>query len=161
MSDIGTLRNSRGQQIYRRMTLPLKNQIMAIKGKAAVSEDKNDRISACLDEILKFEGVQDESRYRVRSGLSPAEVISEMIENCEPIDISGCRLDAAIYFIGNEKPVFMETDDGARLLIGYNEIAVVVMDPENGEVYKVSRAELEKLSETEGLKLMAYAIREE
>ena len=161
MSESGTVRNSRCQQIYRRMTLPAKNQIMAIKGKKAVSEDRNDHISACLDEILKFEGVQDESRYRVRSGLSPAEVLSEMIENCEPIDISGCRLDAAIFFIGNEKPVFMETDDAVMLLIGYNEIAVVVMDPENGDVYKVSRSELAKQSENEGLKLMAYAIREE
>ncbi len=157
----GTVRNSRGQFIYHRMTLPLKNQIMAIKGKQAVSEDKEDRISACLDEILKFEAVQEESRSRVKSGMSPAEVLSEMIDNCEPIDISGCRLDVAIYFIGNEKPVFMETADGAMLLIGYNEIAVVVMDPENGEVYKVNRSELQKQSEAGSLKMLAYAIREE
>ena len=161
MDDGGTVRKSRGQMIYHKMTLPVKNQIMAIKGKAASSEEKNDHVSACLDEILKFEGVQEDTRFRVRGGMEPADVLSEMIENCEPIDISGCSLDAAIYFIGNEKPVFMETENGAMLLIGYNEIAVVVMDPTEGTVYKTDRGDLEKQAETGGLKMLAYAIREE
>ncbi|MCR4585922.1 MAG: hypothetical protein K5686_09395 [Lachnospiraceae bacterium] len=157
----GTIRNSKSQMIYHKMTLPVKNQIMAIKGNAAGSAEKKGKLAACLDEILKFEGVQDSSRYRLSEGTAPADILSGMIDRCEPIDISGCILDVAVYFIGNEKPVFMETADGAMLLIGYNEIAVVVMDPENGEVYKVNRKDLEKQAETEGLKLLAYAVREE
>ncbi len=161
-AEIGTVRNAYGQMVYRRMTLPIKNQIMAIRGRKAASEGKDYKMAACLDEILKFEGVAEESIKSVAAGKDAEAVIEEMVENAECIDISGCDIDTVVYYIGNEKPVLLKDYEGRPvLLIGYNEVAIVIMDPDNGEVYKVSRSDMGDMAKSGGLEFLAYTIHEE
>ena len=47
-------------------------------------------------------------------------------------------LDAVLYYVNKDIPVLVNFEDGrAMLLIGFNELNVVVMNPATGTVYKI------------------------
>ena len=130
----GAVRDVRGTLIYRRTTLKSKNQIMAISG--SVSEaggEPEDLRRACLETWFAYEGFEYKGKLEM-----PGRKI---------LDLSGVSLDAVLYYVANEEPVFAELKDGsAMLIVGYNEYNVVVMDPSRSEqVYKIGRNDAGKL----------------
>ena len=51
--------------------------------------------------------------------------------------MSGCNLDAMLYYVNLDIPVLAILSDGeAVLLTGFNEYNVVVMEPSTGKLYK-------------------------
>ena len=53
------------------------------------------------------------------------------------LDLSGCSLDAVLYYVNMDIPVLATLQDGtAVLIVGFNEFNIVVMDPLTGTVYK-------------------------
>jgi hypothetical protein len=53
------------------------------------------------------------------------------------LDLSGSSLDAVLYYVNMDIPVLATLQDGnAVLIVGFNELNIVVMDPLTGTVYK-------------------------
>ncbi len=143
----GAVRDERGVLLYRRTALLTKNQIMAIRGPVGeVGEDKQEVLAACLNTWLSYEGVEYDSLARLSRGVTAGGILAEAMPDAEILDLSGLPLDAILYYVANERPVLVqENDGGGLLLVGYNELNVVVMDPTKKEaVYKIGREDAAK-----------------
>ena len=51
--------------------------------------------------------------------------------------LSGCSLDAVLYYVNQDIPVLAILEDGEAVLVtGFNEFNVVIMEPSTGKLYK-------------------------
>lgn len=144
--DNGAVTDSMGNCIYLKSTLAKKNQIMAITGTAIKdTEGVQETLPVCINTILELNGKNLDTRRDIKRGNSPEDILEANLEDITVLDISTCSLDASLYFIEKDIPVLVSGGDGMSvLLIGYNDIEVVIMNPMNGEVYKISKSEAEK-----------------
>ena len=69
--------------------------------------------------------------------------------------MSGCSLDSILYYVNRDIPVLGIAGDDAYLVIGFNQIAVVVLDSKKGW-YKLGMNEAEKLFENTGNRFITY-----
>jgi len=131
----GVIVDDEGDYIWKRTTRSTRNQIMAIEGEM-VSE-RNTSLSVCLDTILKYEGVSRRTEFLLEQGNTIPQILEENLKNVQVLDLSGCSLDAILYYVNMDIPVLATLQDGnAVLIVGFNELNIVVMDPLTGTVYK-------------------------
>ena len=162
----GVVRNGAGEQVYRRMSLPVKNQIMAIS--APVTETGRDDIpiaycAACLDTWLAYEGVNVQTLPQLEDGIAAADILAEQLPEAEVLELYGVEPEAMLYYTAQDIPVMMQfADGGAMLLIGYNELNIVVLNPRgraDGEtVYKVGKGDAAKLLAENGNRFLVCLI---
>lgn len=130
----GIVLGDSGDYIWEKGNLNIKNQIMAIKETAA--EDQSS-VAVCLDTILEYEGVLRSSEYMLEQGQTIYSILSDSMENSQVLMLSGCSLESVLYYINQDIPVMALLDDGsAVLIIGFNELNTVIMDPSTGTIYK-------------------------
>ena len=155
----GMVTAENGGYIWKKGNRSLRNQIMAIQGEA-VSEEGNS-LAVCLDTILAYEGVVRNSEYMLRRGDSVLSILEESLEDAKILDLTGCTLDAVLYYVNRDIPVLAMMQDGsAVLLVGFNEKNTVVMNPETGSVYKVGMNDSTEWFEQNGNHFITY-IRDE
>lgn len=131
----GVVINDSGDYVWRKGNRSLKNQIMKIE-EASVTEEKNS-LAVCLDTILKCEGVTKNTEYMLAKGQSVLSVLENNLEDAQILDLSGCSLDSVLYYVNRDIPVLAMLQDGnAVLIIGFNELNIVVMDPQTGKIFK-------------------------
>lgn len=152
----GTVLDDRGNEIYRRGELVARNQIMAIK-EAAVTEEKNS-LAVCLDTILQYEGISRNTEFMLEQGQSTKEILQNNLKDCIILNMKGCTLDAMLYYVNQDIPVLALKDaQTAVLIIGFNQQNVVLMDPENGKIYKKGLNDSREMFEENGNCFMTYA----
>lgn len=131
----GVVVNGSGERIWLKGNRVVRNQIMAIK-EASVTEEKNS-LAVCLDTIFRFEGLVRNSEYLLAQGQTVLEVLEDNLENAKILDMTGCSLDAMLYYVNRDIPVLAILEDGEAVLItGFNEYNVVIMEPSTGTLYK-------------------------
>ncbi|MCM1037681.1 MAG: hypothetical protein NC434_00035 [Ruminococcus sp.] len=134
-ANAGVIVDDEGDYIWKRTARSTRNQIMAIEGEL-VSE-QNTSLSVCLNTILRFEGVSRRTEYLLGQGKTIPSILEGSLENVQVLDLSGCSLDAVLYYVNMDIPVLATLQDGnAVLIVGFNELNIVVMDPLTGTVYK-------------------------
>lgn len=145
-SSEGSVTDSVGKCIYLKSTLAKKNQIMAIKGSAIKPEEgESDSLPVCLNTILELNGKNLDTRRDVARGEAIEDILASNLEDVTVLDISTCSLEASLYFVEKDIPVLIsDSNNISVLLIGYNDVEVVIMNPLNGEVYKITKNEAEK-----------------
>ncbi len=117
-----------------------KNQIMAIKEPQQVEKELS--LSVCLDTMMNFEGVVRNAAYLLEQGKSAVEILRENLENVSVLDLTGCNLDAMLYYVNQDIPVLALLKDGDAVLVtGFNSSQIVIMEPSTGKLYKVSISE--------------------
>lgn len=151
----GVVLGEDGYYIWQKGNRSLKNQIMAIQGESA-TEEKNS-LAVCLDVMLGYEGVVRNSEYMLEQGSSALSILKESLTDRRVLDLSGCSLDAMLYYVNKDIPVLVTMKDGtAVLLIGFNEKNTVVMNPESGTVYKVGMNDSREWFEENGNCFITY-----
>lgn len=131
----GVVVNESGERIWLKGNRVVRNQIMAIK-EASVTEEKNS-LAVCLDTIFRFEGLVRNSEYLLAQGQTVLEVLQENLEDAKILDMTGCSLDAMLYYVNRDIPVLALLEDGEAVLVtGFNEYNVVIMEPSTGSLYK-------------------------
>lgn len=131
----GVVVDESGECIWLRGNRVIRNQIMAIK-EAAVTETK-DSLVVCLDTIFKFEGLVRNSEYLLGQGKTVIEILEENLEDARILDLTGCTLDALLYYTNRDIPVLALLENGEAVLVtGFNEYNVVIMEPTTGRLYK-------------------------
>lgn len=132
----GTVINSRGDYIWIRANRAVSNQIMKIG--SASSDENNSSMAVCLDTMLLAEGITRNSQYFLNQGETALSILREhMPDECEILDLGGCSLDAVLYYVNRDIPVMaILNDKSAVLIVGYNELNTVLMDPSTGTIYK-------------------------
>lgn len=148
-----------GSYIWRKGNRSLRNQIMAIQGEA-VNEGRSS-LAVCLDTLLAYEGVVRNSEYMLQRGDSVLAILEKSLEDAQILDLTGCSLDAVLYYVNKDIPVLVMLENGnAVLLIGFNEKNTVVMNPETGTVYKVGMNDSAEWFEKSGNHFITYIRKE-
>ena len=71
-------------------------------------------------------------------------------------------MDSVLYYVNQDIPVLFIGDDGeAVLIVGFNDLNTVWMNPENGRVYKVGMNDSKKFFEQNGNNFITYLRSEE
>lgn len=131
----GIVTNDRGVTVWLKGNRVSRNQIMAIK-EESVTEQKNS-LAVCLDNILRHAGITRNTEYDLAQGKTATTILSENMTGVQVLDLSGCTLDAVLYYVNQDIPVLAILDDGEAVLVtGFNEFNVVIMEPSTGKLYK-------------------------
>ena len=108
---------------------------MAIEGEQVT--ELNTSLSVCLNTILKYEGVSRRTEYMLEQGNTIPAILESSLKDIQVLDLTGSSLDAVLYYVNMDIPVLATLQDGnAVLIVGFNELNIVVMDPLTGTVYK-------------------------
>lgn len=154
----GVVLGEKGNYVWMRGNRSLRNQIMAIQGSGATQEKNS--LAVCLDTMLEFEGVIRNSEYMLDRGLSVLDILTENLPDGEILDLTGCSLDSVLYYVNQDIPVLAMMQDGsAVLIIGFNELNTVVMNPEAEDgnyVYKVGMNDSKEWFEHNGNSFITY-----
>lgn len=151
----GVVINDDGECIWMRGNRSVRNQIMAITGEAATEQKSS--LAVCLDTILEFEGISRNTQYMLQRGESIYSILEDNLGDGEILDLSGCSLDAVLYYVNRDIPVLVLLEDGeAVLLIGFNEMNTVIMNPETGTVYKMGMNDSREWFEQNGNRFITY-----
>lgn len=134
-AEAGTVIDDRGEYVWSRGDRAVRNQITSIQA-AGVTEEK-DSVAVCLDVMLKYEGVIRNSELLLAQGQGVYEILEANLPDARALDLKGCSLDAALYYVSRNIPVFVSLNDGsAVLIVGYNEYNIMIMDPRTGRIEK-------------------------
>lgn len=156
----GAVVDDDGEYIWRRVTRSTRNQIMAIT-EDEMSETRSS-LAVCLDTILKFEGISRNTERLLNGGGTVFSILESDLQECTILDLSGCSLDAILYYVNQDIPVLAILDDGnAVLVVGFNELNIVVMDPVTGTLYKKGMNDSTEWLKDNGNRFVTYVRKEQ
>ncbi|MCM1190262.1 MAG: hypothetical protein NC541_13330 [bacterium] len=131
----GVVTDDSGKRIWLKGNRVIRNQIMAIKEPADTEEQSS--LAVCLDTVFRYEGTVRNSEYLLAQGKTALEILEENLEDAQVLDMTGCNLDAMLYYVNRDIPVLALLEDGEAVLItGFNEYNVVILEPSTGRLYK-------------------------
>jgi len=157
----GTVLNEQGEYVWIKANRIKVNQIMKIRAEA-ISEG-NSSLAVCLDTMLGAEGITRNSQYLLSQGKSVLSVLGdEMPEGTEVLDLGGCSLDSVLYYVSKDIPVLaILKDKSAVLIVGYNELNTVIMDPQTGTIYKKGINDSTEWFKENGNQFITYLVHQE
>lgn len=151
----GVVVNDDGACVWRKGNRVTRNQIMAIKEPEAV-EGKSS-LAVCLDTILRYEGYAGNAEYLLAQGWNALEILGDTMENARILDLTGCNLDAVLYYVNLDIPVLAMLEDGEAVLVtGFNEFNVVTMEPASGWLGKKGMNDSASRFENNGNHFVTY-----
>ena len=151
----GVVVNDAGAHVWKAGDRSVKNQIMKITGDTA--DEERNSLAVCLDTILAYEGVQRNTAYMLQRGMTVVEILRNNLPDAQILELSGCSLNAVLYYVNRDIPVLAILNDGnAVLIVGFNELNTVLMDPQTGEVYKKGINDSTEWFEENGNGFIAY-----
>lgn len=151
----GVVTDEKGETIWLKGNRAAKNQIMAIK-ETSVTEEKGS-LAVCLDVIFNFEGIVRNSEYLLAQGQTVLEILEQNLENARVLDLTGCSLDAILFYVNRDIPVLALLENGQAVLItGYNDWQLVILEPSSGKLYKKSISESDKWFQENGNCFITY-----
>ncbi len=131
----GVVVNARGECVWLKGNRAVKNQIMAIKA-ASVEEGKSS-LAVCLDTIFQLEGLARNSEYLLKKGRTVQEILEDNLVDARMLDMTGCSLDAMLYYVNQDIPVLALLENGEAILVtGFDQFNTVIMEPSAGTLYK-------------------------
>ena len=147
--------NEKGTCVWLRGNRAAKNQIMAIK-EEAVTEEKG-ALAVCLDAMLANEGITRNAQYLLDRGENVLRILEENMEGAEILDLTGCPLDAVLYYVNRDIPVLALLENGsAVLLVGFNEYNAGMLNPLTGSIDKMGMNDSAKWFEENGNQFITY-----
>lgn len=151
----GMVYDRNGNYLYRKGTLKQKNQIMKIEA-ASKNQDRSS-LAVCLDTMLLAEGVTKNTQYLLQHGNAPYTILQDNLENVEVVDLTGCTLEIVLYYVNQDIPVLAGLENGESvLIIGFNELNTVLMDPSTGTIYKKGMNDSKTMFEAAGNEFLTY-----
>jgi hypothetical protein len=151
----GTVIDQNGEYVWKKTSRSTRNQIMAITGKQ--SDEESGSLATCIEVILGFAGSTKNVQPMLDSGMSVRQILEDNLTDMTVLDLTGVSLDAVLYYVNKDIPVLVTLNDGsAMLVIGFNELNVVVMNPQTGTVYKMGMNDATTKFAESGNSFMTY-----
>ncbi|MDE6602603.1 MAG: hypothetical protein K2K90_10690 [Lachnospiraceae bacterium] len=155
----GVVVDDDGDYVWRRETRSTRNQIMAITEDEVTESESS--LAVCLDTVLRYEGISRNTQRRLNMGDTVMDILEGDLQNCTILDLSGCSLDAVLYYVNKDIPVLAMLEDGNAVLItGFNELNIVVMDPVAGTLEKRGMNDSAEWLEENGNQFISYIRKE-
>lgn len=156
----GSVLNAEGDYVWIKGNLSTRNQIMKITG--TKMDEETSSLAVCLETILSYEGYSRDAQSLINKGYNAVEILEDAMPDAEILELQGCSLDSVLYYVNQDIPVLFIGDDGeAVLIVGFNELNTVWMNPETGRVYKVGMNDSKEFFEENGNNFIAYLRGEE
>ena len=131
----GVVVDEGGRSIWLRGNRSARNQISNIRSVSL--EDGEGSLAACLDVIFSYEGMMRNSKYLLNRGQSVLEILEDNLEEVQVLDLTGCSLDALLYYVNRNIPVLALLQNGeAVLVVGFDEYNAIILDPVEGRIYR-------------------------
>lgn len=137
----GVVVSDRGGIVWQKGNLSSRNQILSIKEPEKATMEES--LAVCLDAMLAQRGVTVSSAQLLESGYSPMEIM-EKVTTMSPADMTGCTMEAMLYFVNGDVPVLGILQEEAVLITGFNESQVVIFQPSSGKLAKMGRKDADK-----------------
>ncbi len=144
-----------GQEyIWKRAKKALHSTIEVAVGESdAASSPVGKSLSALLGKENLNVGVQ----VLLDRGDSPRSILDDTMQEMTVLDITGCNLEEALYYVNRGTPVFaMASGTEAVLLVGYDANYVTIFDSSLGTTYKKNMEEASEMFEQAGNVFLAY-----
>ena len=152
---VGTVLDETGNPIYCRGEMSTRNQIMSIKEEQATKETNS--LAVCLNTILQLEGISRNTEYMLGQGAGAADILTSVLKDYRVLNLTGCTMDAMLYYVNQDIPVLaMKKDGSAVLIIGFNQQNIVLMDPGNGKIYKKGMNDSKEMFNESGNHFITY-----
>ncbi|MBR1691562.1 MAG: hypothetical protein IJ711_02175 [Lachnospiraceae bacterium] len=151
----GMVYDKSGNYLFRKGTMQLRNQIMKIE--AAQKTEERSSLAVCLDTMLLAEGVTKNSAYLLQHGGTVKSILEDNLEDARVLDLTGCSVDIVLYYVNQDIPVLASLDNNeAVLIVGFNELNTVLMDPSTGTIYKKGMNDSRAMFEQAGNRFVTY-----
>ena len=131
----------------------------------AITEDEisetRSSLAVCLDAVLKFEGISRNTQRLLERGNTIFSILEPDLQEASILDLTRCSLDSVLYYVNKDIPVLALLADGnAVLIVGFNELNIVVMDPTTGTLYKKGMNDSTEWLNENGNRFITYVRRE-
>ena len=151
----GRVVDETGRTVWFKGNRVTRNQIMAITEPEETNAEES--LAVCLDTILKFEGITAQSGLMLEEEKEPLEILEEHLVGAAVADMTGCPMDAMLYFTNQDIPVLGILANGEAVLItGFNEFNIVVFEPSTGKLYKKGLNDSTKWFSENGNRFITY-----
>lgn len=102
---------------------------------------------ACLSMLLSASG-KEVSADRLSDSAKSMYSLFKKYSAKTPLKLTGCTLDAVLYYVSSGRPVIaMKNATEAVLITGYDEYSIIVIDPQAGRRITYSMEKAEKMFE--------------
>lgn len=155
----GVVTSDHNEYIWIKGNLLRSNQIMAITRMAEAYENMTSQnpVAVCLDLVLQFRGTNRDVEGLLTNGMGVEQILENSLTDARVLDLDGCPLSTMLYYVNQDIPVICLLNNGdAMLVIGFNELNTVLMDPMNGAVYKYGMNDSAQLFENNGNHFITY-----
>lgn len=151
----GSVLNDAGEYVWIKGNLVSRNQIMKITG--TKMDEETSSLAVCLETILAYEGYSVDAQELLDKGYNAMEILEDYMPDAQILELDGCSLDSVLYYVNRDIPVlFTDEDSEAVLLVGFNELNTVWMNPKTGQVYKVGMNDSKEYFEENGNHFITY-----
>lgn len=145
-TNYGTVLGDDGFYVWYRGNRDVRNQIMELSFDE-VDCEAGKELGYCLDSILNYAGSYVNATLKLEQGQSVLRILTENLEKKNVLDLKGVPLDSVLYYVNRNIPVLaFGRNEKPYVIIGFNQLAVVILDPESGW-YKIGMNEAEELFE--------------
>lgn len=132
----GTVVESGGKYVWIKANRSKSNQIMKIS-EEAISEEKGS-MAVCINKMLGLRGYGGNSQLLLDRGETPLSILEREMTQEKILDLTGCSLDAVLYYVNRDIPVMaIQNDRTAVLIVGFNELNTVLLNPQTGTISKM------------------------
>lgn len=155
----GRVVDQKGKTIWFKGNRVARNQIMAITEPDKTTKEAS--LAACLDTILRFEGITVQSQLMLEEGKDALEILQAHLADAKVADLTGCPMDGVLYFVNKDIPVLAMLADGEAVLItGFNEFNTVIFEPSTGKLYKKGMNDSANWFAENGNRFITYFVEE-
>ncbi len=113
-------------------------------------------LQAALEVLMSYEKVYGDVGSYLEQGSTPYEILEKNM-NGRVLDLSGCSMSMALYYVSQGYPVLaLKGGDQAELMVGYDLQNVILMNPLTGETYRKGTDDASEEFEALGNLFVAY-----
>ncbi len=155
----GVVTSDDNEYVWIKGNLLKSNQIMTITRMAESYENMTSKnpVAVCLDLVLQFKGANRDVEGLLENGVGVEQILENSLTEARVLDLDGCPLSTVLYYVNQDIPVICLLNNGeAMLVIGFNELNTVLMNPVTGTVYKYGMNDSTELFENNGNHFITY-----
>lgn len=154
--EMGIVIGKRQQYVWKRAR---RSYVSPIDVKVGEEDAGGSSIAQCVSAMLEQESINISVTALIEQGKMPKEILETTMENATVLDLTGCSLEEALYYIDLGTPVFaMTSDTDAALLTGYDAQNVFLFRPSAGSSGSMSFSDAEELFGNAGNVFFGYMI---
>ena len=152
--NFGCVMDSDGNYIWKKEAYLNTNQIMKIDGRTA--DDINSSLETCVETVLEYEGFSVDVKDELARGESVTDILEDKMPDAKCIELRNCSYESMKYYLNRDIPMILMAGDNSILVVGYSDNVNVWMNPQSGNIMKVSVDEARKLYEKYGCYFVTY-----